>query len=147
MTKNYTLFHLHSDFSVLDSATKFNWYIDKAIELGMKSICFSEHGNFFNWVKKKQYCDKSGLKYIHGQEFYVTDSLETKVRDNHHIILIAKNWEGVKELNKMSSIAHQKDGHFYYDPRITSQELFNTSNNIIVSTSCLGGILIVIMKI
>lgn len=139
--KNYTLFHLHSDFSLLDSATKFDWYIQKAKELEMSSICFSEHGNFYNWVKKKQYCDKAGLKYIHGQEFYVTDSIETKIRDNHHCILIAKNWEGVKELNRMSSVAHQKDGHFYYDPRITSKELFNTSKNIIVSTSCLGGIL------
>lgn len=139
--KNYTLFHLHSDFSILDSATKFNWYIDRAKELGMSSICFSEHGNFYNWVKKKQYCDKTGIKYIHGQEFYVTESLENKVRDNWHCLLIAKNWDGVKELNKMSSIAHQKDGHFYYDPRITLDELLSTSNNIIVSTACLGGIL------
>lgn len=141
MNKNYTIFHLHSDYSILDSATKFNVYIDKAKELGMKAICISEHGNFYNWVKKKQYCDKNGIKYIHGQEFYVTESIENKIRDNYHVILMAKNWNGVKELNKMSSMSYQKDGHFYYDPRISIDELINTSENVIVSTSCLGGIL------
>jgi len=44
--KNYTLFHLHSDFSVLDSATKFDWYIEKAKEVEMKTISLSEHCNF-----------------------------------------------------------------------------------------------------
>jgi len=101
MYQNYVVFHLHSDFSILDSATKFDAYIRKAKGLGMKSICFSEHGNFFNWIKKKQYCDNLGIKYIHGQEFYVTESLDNKVRDNWHCVLIAKNFEGVKELNRM----------------------------------------------
>jgi DNA polymerase-3 subunit alpha len=141
MTKNYTLIHLHSDYSVLDSATKFSWYVDKAKELGMSALAITEHGNFFNWVKKKQYCDKSGIKYIHGQEFYVTETIENKVRDNYHCLLYARNWDGVKELNELSSRAYQKDGHFYYDPRITIDELTSTSNNVIVSTSCLGGIL------
>jgi len=76
--KNYVPFHLHSDFSILDSATKFYKYIERAKELGMQSICFSEHGNFFNWVKKKQYCDSNEIKYIHGQEFYITESLKIK---------------------------------------------------------------------
>lgn len=141
MDKNYTILHLHSDYSILDSATKFHWYVDKVKELGMSALAITEHGNFYNWVKKKQYCDKSGIKYIHGQEFYVTETIEKKIRDNYHCLLYAKNWDGVKELNALSSRAYQKDGHFYYDPRITIDELTSTSNNIIVSTSCLGGIL------
>ena len=107
----------------------------------MSAIGFSEHGNFFNWVKKKQTCDKIGIKYIHGQEFYITETTENKVRDNRHCVLIARNYDGVRELNKLSSLAHQKDGHFYYDPRITIDELVSTTYNIIVSTACLGGIL------
>lgn len=138
---NYTIFHLHSDLSVLDSATKYEAYINKAKEIGMTSIGFSEHGNIFQWIKKKQYCDKIGIKYIHAQEFYVTESLNEKVRDNWHCILISKNFEGVKELNKLSSLAYNKDGHFYYDARITIDELINTSDNIIITTGCLGGIL------
>lgn len=138
---NYTIFHLHSDLSILDSATKYEAYINKAVEVGMTSIGFSEHGNVFQWIKKKQLCDKAGIKYIHGQEFYITESLENKVRDNWHCILIAKNKDGVKELNRLSSLAYTKDGHFYYDARITLDELISTSDNIIVTTACLGGIL------
>jgi len=138
---NYTIFHLHSDLSILDSATKYEAYINKAVEVGMTSIGFSEHSNVFQWIKKKQLCDKVGIKYIHGQEFYITESLENKIRDNWHCILIAKNKDGVKELNRLSSLAYTKDGHFYYDARITLDELINTSDNIIITTACLGGIL------
>lgn len=127
--------------SVLDSATKYEKYIKKAKELGMTAIGYSEHGNVFNWIKKKQACDEAGIKYIHAQEFYITESLENKVRDNWHCILISRNWEGVKELNRLSSLAYTKDGHFYYDPRLTLDELINTSDNIIITTACLGGIL------
>lgn len=105
----------------------------------MKAIGFAEHGNIFNWIYKKQNCEENKLKYIHGQEFYITESLEEKMRDNYHTILIARNWEGVKELNKLSSIAyHKNDGHFYYDPRISIDELINTSDNIIITTACLA---------
>jgi len=140
--KNYTLYHLHSDLSVIDSATKFSKYIEKAKELGMRSIGFSEHGSVFQWVKKKQLCDKEGIKYIHGQEFYITESLDEKVRDNYHCVLISRNWEGVKELNKLSSLAyHRNDNHYYYNPRLSLDELITTSENILVTTACIGGIL------
>lgn len=139
---NYTPYHIHSDLSLIDSTTKFITYLDKAKEYDIKAFAFSEHGSVFNWVKKKQECEKRGIKYIHAQEFYVTESLNEKVRDNYHVILIARNWEGVKELNYLSSLAYNKnDGHFYYDPRITIDELINTSDNIIITTACLAGIL------
>lgn len=144
--RNYVVTHLHSDLSNgttnIDSVTKYQMYIDRAVELKMKAIAFSEHGNVFNWVKKKLACDEVGIKYIHAVEIYVTESLEEKVRDNYHVGMYARNWEGVKEINKLISIAHNKeDGHFYYTPRITIDELINTSNNIIITTACLGGIL------
>jgi DNA polymerase-3 subunit alpha len=135
---NYTVFHLHSDCSVLDSTTKADDYIKKAKELNMSAIGFSEHGNVFNWIHKKQKCDELGIKYIHGQEFYLTESIEEKVRDNYHIILIARNWDGVKELNRLSSRAYHNDGHYYYNARITLDELINTSDNLLISTACLA---------
>ena len=51
----YTVYHLHSDYSLLDSCTKFEEYVNKAVELGQKAIASTEHGNIFNWVKKKEY--------------------------------------------------------------------------------------------
>lgn len=60
-----------------------------------------------------------------------------KTRDNYHCVLIAKNYEGVRELNKLvSSSFNRSDYHFYYAPRISFDELFATSNNIIVTTAC-----------
>lgn len=115
----------------------------------MKAMAFTEHGSVFSWVNKKRHIEKAGMKYIHGEEFYVTKTIEpgeygvpTKIRDNYHCSLYAKNFEGVKELNQLSSASfNRQDGHYYYAPRITLDELINTSDNIIVSTACLGGIL------
>lgn len=144
--RNYTILHCHTDFSngttSIDSVTKYTDYIKRAKELGMKSISFSEHGNVFQWIFKKKKANESGLKYIHSVELYVTESLKGKKRDNYHVLLIARNWEGAKELNKLLSNAYNReDGHFYYTPRITFDELMNTSDNIIIATACIGGIL------
>ena len=184
MNNNYTVYHCHSDLSNgvtnIDSITKFEEYVDYAASLGMKAFAFAEHGSVFQWVKKKIYIEKKGMKYIHAQEFYVTEELfqepktdkyinslntlkeslenpdsaeskqiinefiesnKEKVRDNYHVVLIAKNYDGVCELNELSSIGFNKqDGHFYYAPRITMDELINTSDNILVTTACVGGI-------
>ena len=134
---NYTVYHLHSDYSLLDSTTKYNQYIDRAKEFGMKAIGFSEHGNIFNWVKKKQYCDKVGIKYMHGSEIYLTEDINGKLRDNYHTILYCKNYEGVLELNKLISLSNQKD-HFYYKPRISFDEFLSVSDNIISISACLA---------
>jgi DNA polymerase-3 subunit alpha len=108
----------------------------------MNALCFTEHGSIFEWIHKKEAIESAGMKYIHGIEAYITETIETKIRDNYHCILIARNYDGVKELNQLSSKSfNRKDGHFYYVPRITIDELINTSKNIIISTACLGGIL------
>lgn len=143
---NYTLTHLHSDMSNgvtnIDSITKYDDYIEFAKNAGMKALCFTEHGNVFGWKNKKEHIENAGMKYIHGIEAYVTESLEEKIRDNYHCVLIAKNYDGVKEINKLSSMSFNRDdGHYYYVPRITFDELISTSDNIIITTACLGGIL------
>ena len=150
---NYTVFHLHSDMSNgvtnIDSVTKFQEYINRAAELGMTALAFSEHGSVFGWYEKKECIEKAGMKYIHAEEFYVTEKIELdesgspiKLRDNMHCVLIAKNFEGVKEVNRLATKSfNRKDGHYYYAPRIELQDLLNTSDNVIVSSACLGGIL------
>lgn len=144
--KNYTVYHLHSDMSNgvtnIDSVTKYIEYIQRAEELGMKAMAFSEHGSVFAWDLKKEDMEKHGLKYIHAEEFYVTTSVEEKIRDNWHCVLIARNLDGVHELNGLASKSfNRKDNHYYYAPRITFDDLLHTSDNIIISTACLGGIL------
>ena len=134
---NYVVYHLHSDLSLLDSCTKFEDYIAKAVELKQKAICFSEHGNIMRWVAKKEACDKAGIKYLHGCEVYLTAQLEPKVRDNYHTILIAKNMKGLREINSLVSISNT-DSHFYFKPRITFDEFLNISDNVIKISACLA---------
>lgn len=146
LNKNYTIFHCHTDLSSgvtnIDSITKYYDYIDKVKQFNMKAFAISEHGSIFEWVHKKNMMDKNEIKYIHAQEFYITKTLDEKIRDNYHCILIAKNYNGVEELNTLSSIAFNRDdNHYYYVPRISYDELKSTSENIIISTACLGGIL------
>ena len=137
MTNNYVTYHLHSEDSLLDSCTNYKLYIDKAVELGQKAICFTEHGNIYNWIEKKMYCEEKGIKYLHGIECYLTESLDEKVRDNYHTILIAKNYKGFQELNTLIDLSTRED-HFYYKPRITFDEFCEISDNIIKISACLA---------
>lgn len=148
MNKNYTVYHLHSDLSNgvtnIDSVTKYKEYVEYAKSLGMTALAFAEHGNIFEWVHKKEAIEAAEMKYIHAAEVYLTanKSGEEKHRDNYHCVLIAKNYDGVKELNRLISGSFNRDDyHYYYAPRISFDELYATSDNIIITTACLGGVL------
>ena len=150
MANNYTVLHLHSMDSnpksglTIDSVTPFQDYILKAKECGMTALAFTEHGSVLHNIAKKQMCEKNGIKYIHGEEFYITEKIdkENLVRDNYHCILLARNAEGVKEINYLSSISNNReDGHYYYTPRIELDDVLNTSENVLILTACCAGIL------
>ena len=83
------------------------------------------------------YCEEKGIKYLHGIECYLTESLDEKVRDNYHTILIAKNYKGFQELNTLIDLSTRED-HFYYKPRITFDEFCEISDNIIKISACLA---------
>ena len=138
---NYCCYHLHTEQSLLDSCTNYKLYVDKAKEFGQAAICFTEHGNLYSWVEKKMYCDEQGIKYLHGVECYLTKSLVNadgnKIRDNYHTILIAKNYDGVMELNRLCSLSTQPD-HFYYKPRLTFDEFLAIGSNVIKISACLA---------
>ncbi len=141
----YTVYHLHSDLSNgvtnIDSVTKYGEYIERAKECGMKALAFSEHGSVFEWWHKKSAIEAAGMKYIHAVEAYLTITLDEKVRDNYHCVLLAKNYDGFLELNSLvSGSFNRNDNHYYYAPRITFDELFATSDNIIITTACIGGV-------
>ena len=137
MTKPYIPYHIHSEYSLLDSCTKFTDYVDLAVKNGYKAFVSTEHGKPLGWISKKMYCDKVGIRFIHGVEIYLTESLDEKVRDNYHTILMAKNIAGVRELNTLVSKSCDKE-HFYYTNRITFDEFLNISNNIISTSACLA---------
>ena len=131
------LYHVHSDYSLLDSCTDFREYADLVKASGGTAIASTEHGLPRGWVSKKLYCDELGIKFVHGVEIYLTKSLEPKVRDNYHTILLAKNEAGVRELNRMVSRSSDKE-HFYYTNRISFEEFLGLSDNIIKISACLA---------
>lgn len=131
------MYHCHTEYSLLDSCTKYQDYIDLALANGSKALSISEHGKPLNWTEKWNACKQAGLRYIHSVEIYLTESLEEKVRDNYHTVLMARNMDGVKELNALVSKSCDKD-HFYYTNRITFDEFLNISSNIISTSACLA---------
>ena len=142
---NFVVYHIHSMLSNgvtnIDSVTPFMDYVNEAQKCGMKAMAFSEHGCAFEWWHKKCAIEAAGMKYIHAVEAYITETLEEKVRDNYHCVLIARNYDGFLELNRLMSRSFcRTDNHFYYVPRISMDELFATSQNIIVTTACIGGV-------
>lgn len=131
------MFHCHTEYSLLDSCDKPQAYIDLAVRDGMKAISFSEHGKPLNWTEKWDACRKAGIKYIHSVEIYLTETLSEKVRDNYHTVLIARNNDGVRELNALVSKSCDPE-HFYYTNRISFDEFLNLSDNIITTSACLA---------
>ena len=134
---NYTIIHSHTDFSLLDSCTSYQDLIDTAIDNGMKAIAITEHGLPRGYIAKALYCRDKGIKFLHGVEIYLTEQLEPKVRDNYHTVLIAKNMDGVRELNKLITVSTDEN-HFYYTNRISFDEFLGVSDNIIKTSACLA---------
>lgn len=131
------MYHCHSEYSLLDSCTKYTDYVDLAVKNGSKALSISEHGKPLNWCEKWAACKKAGIRYIHSVEIYLTETIEEKVRDNYHTVLMARNMDGVRELNTLISKSCDKD-HFYYTNRISFDEFLGISPNIISTSACLA---------
>ena len=146
MSYNYWVsLHQHTDASnaggYFEIVSKPEDYIKYAKKYNLPAVSFTEHGNVAMWIKKKDLVESAGLKYIHGIEAYSVMDLADKNR-GYHTILLAKNYNGVKEINQLSSDSYnRKDGHFYYRPRILFSDLKEAvaHGNIIVTTACLAG--------
>lgn len=134
---SYIMYHCHSDYSLLDSCTNYQDYVDLAVRDGSRALSISEHGKILNWTEKFAACKKAGIRYIHSVEIYLTETLTEKVRDNYHTVLLAKNMDGVRELNRLVTMSCDSD-HFYYTNRISFDEFLSMSDNIISTSACLA---------
>lgn len=131
------MYHCHTELSLLDSCTKYQEYVDLAVKNGQKALSISEHGKPLNWTEKWNACKQAGIRYIHSVEIYLTESLKEKVRDNYHTVLMARNMDGLRELNALVSLSCDKD-HFYYTNRLSFDEFLGISKNIITTSACLA---------
>lgn len=138
MNKNFTHLHVHTNFSINDGLSKIKQLVQRAKELGMKSLAITEHGNMFSAVAFYKECKKAGIKPIIGMEAYVCpQGMTAKVRENRHMVLLAKNEIGYKNLVKIKSYAYMEG--FYYNPRTDYEFLSKHSEGLICLTACLGG--------
>ena len=134
---NYVMYHCHSDYSLLDSCTKFKDYIELAKRDGMTAIGSTEHGLPRGNISKLIACQEVGLKFLYGVECYLTKSHLTKERDNYHTVLIARNYAGMQEINLAVKTSTQED-HFYYVNRLDFTEFLRLSNNVIAISACIA---------
>lgn len=130
--------HVHTNMSLLDSAIKVEDYIKWAVDNKLESIAITDHGSLSNSIQFYKNCIKNGLKPIIGIEMYQTNNYEEKVRDNFHVILLAKNKTGWLNLIKLHNLSYD---NFHYKPRITFEDLKKYSDGIICCSACLGGII------
>ena len=143
--------HLHTQYSILDGLTNIKKLFERARELGMPAVAITDHGNmygvkeFFRWADDKTNKDADGnyiVKPIIGCEVYVTRHYDHHLRDKdhsryYHLILLAKNYAGYKNLMKIVSTGHIEG--FYYRPRVSHEIIEKYHDNLICSSACLAG--------
>ena len=140
--------HNHTEYSLLDGAIRIKDMISKAKEFNMPAVAITDHGNMFGVIEFYKECVKSGVKPIIGCEIYISrgsmhdksfkkSSAEIQERSLHHLILLAKNYTGYKNLLKITSISYLEG--FYYKPRIDKSVLKQYSEGLIAMSACLKG--------
>ncbi|MCL1818066.1 MAG: DNA polymerase III subunit alpha, partial [Spirochaetaceae bacterium] len=141
--------HNHSEYSLLDGAAPVKKMAARAAELGMKSLALTDHGNMFGILDFYDACVKEGIAPVLGCEFYVVEGsrLVKTARDEgaedesrgkmHHLVLLAKDLEGYKNLVKLSSLGYTEG--FYYKPRIDDELLEKYHGGLVCSSACIAG--------
>ncbi|MCK5332336.1 DNA polymerase III subunit alpha, partial [Candidatus Parcubacteria bacterium] len=138
----FTHLHTHSHYSLLDGLAKIDDLIKRAKELEMDSLALTDHGVMYGVIEFYQKAKKNNIKPILGVEAYVAKNsrhdkspgLDDK---RNHLILLAKNEIGYKNLIKLTTSAHIEG--FYYKPRIDKELLKENSDGIIGTSACMGG--------
>lgn len=138
--KQFVHLHVHSHYSLLDGLGKIDELTEAAKSMGMNALALSDHGVMYGAIEFYLSCKDRGIKPIIGQEAYVArgshkdkNTAETKP---YHLLLLAKNEEGYKNLIKLTTIAHL-EGH-YYRPRIDRDLLSRYSKGLIATSACLA---------
>lgn len=128
--------HQHTDYSTHDGFAKMPELISRAKELGYPALAITDHGTVTGVIDFYQECKKQGIKPILGCEFYFTREITVQDSPTYHLILLAKDAEGYKNLMKLDTYAH---AHFYKKPRIGIEALTQYSKGLVCTTACIAG--------
>ena len=134
--------HVHSEYSLLDGANRIKDLPVRAKELGMKAIALTDHGVMYGVIDFYKECKKNGIKPIIGCEVYVAPrsrlDKEPNIDNSYaHLILLAKDNEGYKNLIKLVSIGFTEG--FYYKPRVDLETIEKYSEGLVCLSACLAG--------
>jgi len=133
--------HNHSDYSLLDGASKVERLVDAAVAMGMPALAITDHGNLFGAVQFYHLARKKGIKPILGCEIYVAKESRLKKAgggdQSNHLILLAENATGYQNLSRLVSYGYLEG--FYYKPRIDKEILSKHSQGLIALSACLKG--------
>ncbi|ASB48951.1 DNA polymerase III subunit alpha [Alkalitalea saponilacus] len=139
----FTHLHVHSQYSILDGQASVQALVNKAVEDGMSAIALTDHGTMLGIKEFYDLCKKKKIKPIIGVEAYVAErtiadrSDKNLDRSGRHLVILAKNLKGYKNLLKLTSIAYVEG--FFYRPRIDKQLLEKHHEGLIITSACLGG--------
>jgi DNA polymerase-3 subunit alpha len=133
--------HVHTEYSLLDGLSKIKKLVGTVKDMGMNSVAITDHGNMYGAIEFYKACQKAEIKPIIGCEVYTCigsrhDKSGTN-RKNHHLVLLAKNFQGYKNLMKLVSLGHIEG--FYYKPRVDWELLQEYHEGIICLSGCLQG--------
>jgi DNA polymerase-3 subunit alpha len=140
---NFVHLHVHTQYSLLDGAIRLPDLFDKCKEYGMDTVTITDHGNMFGALEFYTKAKAKGLKPIIGCEFYIAPGARTTKNAKsagtaaYHIVLLAMNHKGYKNLLKLASIAMLEG--FHYKPRIDKEVLAQYNEGLIALTACLHG--------
>lgn len=135
--------HVHTEYSLLDGLTKIKKLVGTVKEMGMNAVAITDHGNMYGAVEFYKACVKAEIKPIIGCEVYMTQGdRKDKTSQNkkvNHLILLAKDNVGYKNLMKLVSLGHLEG--FYYKPRIDWEILEQYHEGLICTSACLAGVI------
>lgn len=142
MPRGFIHLHVHSEYSLLDGASRVEDLAKRAKELGMKGMAITDHGSMYAAVKFYLNMKSAGVKPIIGSELYVApngrfNKTTAEDRSPFHLTVLAKNKDGYKNLIKLVSKGHTEG--FYSKPRVDRELLEKHSDGLIVLSGCLKG--------
>lgn len=138
----FTPLHVHTEYSILDGASRIRNLVSRAKELGMKSLAITDHGVMYGCIDFYKECEAQGIKPIIGCELYVAprsrfDKVHGIDNERYHLILLAKNYHGYQNLIKLVSLGWTEG--FYTKPRVDREILEKYHEDLICSSACLAG--------
>ncbi len=138
---NFVHLHLHSEYSMLDGACRIDDLIKKAVDNNMPAVGLTDHGVMYGAMEFYLKCKKAGIKPLVGNEMYVAtrsrhEKENKKLDDARHLVLLAMNEVGYKNLLKLTSLASLEG--MYYKPRIDRELLQEHNEGLICLSACLG---------